>query len=123
MKLDGFTQLMNQIDSAPYTPPSLTEAVQIVGEKLLRALIDQDEIVQVQQDVIFSRSVYEEMVAAVLTLIDQDGSVTAKALRDHFDTSRKYAIGLLEHLDSLGVTRRVGDERVRGRRDPFETQS
>jgi selenocysteine-specific elongation factor len=65
--------------------------------------------------VIFSRTVYEEMVTAVLQIIDRDGAITASALRDRFDTSRKYAIGLLEHLDSIGITRRRGDERVRGR--------
>ena len=32
-----------------------------------------------------------------------------------FGTTRKYAIPFLEHLDSLGVTQRVGDSRVRGR--------
>ena len=73
---------------------------------------------KLQEDVIFATPVYDEMVAAVLELIDQQGAVTAKALRDHFNTSRKYAISLLEHLDTLGVTRRVGDERVRGRSTP-----
>jgi selenocysteine-specific elongation factor len=29
-----------------------------------------------------------------------------------FNTSRKYAIAFLEHLDEARVTRRVGDERV-----------
>jgi selenocysteine-specific elongation factor len=29
-----------------------------------------------------------------------------------FQTSRKYAVALLEHLDGKKITRRVGDERV-----------
>ncbi len=32
--------------------------------------------------------------------------------KDHFGLSRKWAIPLLEHLDSTGVTRRLGDERL-----------
>ena len=32
--------------------------------------------------------------------------------RDLFDTSRRYALALLSHLDERKVTRRVGDERV-----------
>jgi selenocysteine-specific elongation factor len=32
--------------------------------------------------------------------------------KDRFGLSRKWAIPLLEHLDSKGVTRRVGDERM-----------
>ena len=31
--------------------------------------------------------------------------------KDRFGLSRKWAIPLLEHLDSRGVTRRIGDER------------
>ncbi len=32
--------------------------------------------------------------------------------KDHFGLTRKWAIPLLEHLDSTGVTRRLGDERM-----------
>lgn len=99
-----------------YTPPSYSEAVEAVSEPVLRALIEQGEVVQVQPEVIFSRTVYDDMVETTLAIIDADGAITAKALRDHFGTTRKYAIGLLEHLDALGVTRRDGDARVRGRR-------
>ena len=53
-----------------------------------------------------SRAAYDEIVAAVFEMIDTQGSITAGALRDRFGTSRKYAIGLLEHLDALGKTRR-----------------
>lgn len=100
-------------EAAPYTPPSLTEAAQIVTEDVLEGLIDLGEIVRIQPDIILARQVYDEMVAAVLEIIEGTGSVTAAALRDRFNTSRKYAIGLLEHLDTLGMTRRVGDARVR----------
>ncbi len=106
-------RLRAKIAESPYTPPSVAEAVQTVGEDLLRALIDLGELVQVQPDVIFSRAVYEEMVGAVFELIDANGGIAAGALRDRFGTSRKYAIGLLEYLDALGETRREGDLRVR----------
>ncbi|MCZ2097959.1 MAG: SelB C-terminal domain-containing protein [Anaerolineae bacterium] len=108
-------QLQAKIAESPYTPPSFAEAAQIVGADVLYALIDTGEIVQVQPDVIFSRAVYAEMVDAVFGLIDAQGGIAAAALRDRFGTSRKYAIALLEHLDSLGKTRREGDTRVRGR--------
>jgi selenocysteine-specific elongation factor len=108
-------QLRAKIAESPYTPPSFAEAAQIVGEEVLHALIDLGEIVQVQPDVIFSHSVYKELVSAVFEMIDTDGGITAGALRDRFGTSRKYAIGLLEYLDAVGKTRREGDVRVRGR--------
>ncbi len=110
-------QLMRLIQGAPYTPPSYGEAVEIAGEDVLRALIELGELVQVQPDVIFARQAYDILVTTALQLIDEMGDVTAASLRDKFRTSRKYAIGLLEHLDSRGITRRVGDARVRGSLD------
>ena len=52
------------------------------------------------------------MVARVTDTIDQKGEITVADVRDLFDTSRKYAVGLLEHLDSERVTQRVGDVRT-----------
>lgn len=109
-------RLAQQMQNTPYTPPSYAEATALVGEAVLHALIELGEIVQVQPDVIFGSAVYDEMVTEVLNIIDEHNNVDAKGLRDRFNTSRKYAIGLLEHLDSVGITRRVGDARVRGPR-------
>lgn len=112
------TQAVNQLRDAfernPYSPPSYAEACEITGEPLLRALIDMGEIVQVQPQVIFTEQAYRTMIDGVLEMIDTTGEIDAKALRDRFGSSRKYAIGMLEHLDGLGITRRVGDVRVRG---------
>lgn len=109
--------MLNELlSTAPYTPPSFAEAAQITTEEVLYALIDLGEIVLVPPDIIFSKAAYAEMTAGTLALIDQDGSITAKTLRDRYNTSRKYAIALLEHLDTLGITKRVGDIRVRGRK-------
>ena len=52
------------------------------------------------------------MSFAVRAHIEQHGTITLAQTRDLFGTSRKYAQALLEHLDRLRVTRRVGDERV-----------
>jgi len=106
--------LMAQMQTTPYAPPSFLDARDIVGEDVLRALIDRGDIVQVQQDIIFGHEAYRTMIEGILTLIEEQGSITAKIVRDYFNTSRKYAIGLLEHTDSLSITRRVGDDRVRG---------
>jgi selenocysteine-specific elongation factor len=38
--------------------------------------------------------------------------VTVAQFRDRFQTSRKYALAVLEHLDERKITRRVGDARV-----------
>jgi selenocysteine-specific elongation factor len=51
------------------------------------------------------------MVDEVKHMIQTQDSISAAQVRDHFSTSRKYALALLEHLDTIGVTVREGDVR------------
>jgi selenocysteine-specific elongation factor len=55
---------------------------------------------------------YDQFFDWLKTYIAQNGSVTVAQVRDAFNTSRKYALSLLEYTDSQGITRRVGDERI-----------
>ncbi len=92
----------------PYAPPG-----DLLPEPdLLSLLIDQRQVVKVSEGVVFAASAYDEMVDSVITHIKAQGKVTLAEVRDMFNTSRKYAQALLEHLDEKRVTRRVGDERV-----------
>lgn len=98
--------------SAPYTPPSHKEATAIVGEDVLIALIEWGELIRVSPEVLLSPQVFHEFAAETERIIASEGRITLKALRDAFDTSRKYAQAILEYFDSLGITRRDGDDHV-----------
>lgn len=103
-KLDAFLQSLAQ---NPYAPPS-----DLIPEpELLNLLIEQHHVVKVSGDVVFSTSAYNEMMERVTSHLKASGRVTLAEVRDMFKTSRKYALALLEHLDRVKVTRRVGDER------------
>jgi selenocysteine-specific elongation factor len=94
----------------PYAPSS-----EIMPEpELLNFLIKQRRVVKVSDNVVFSASAYDEMVGKIIAHIKAKGKITLAETRDLFNTSRKYAQALLEHLDQEKVTRRVGDERVLG---------
>jgi selenocysteine-specific elongation factor len=105
-------ELLAAFRRAPYTPPSVKESLAAVGEEVLHVLLDRGELVQVSPDVLFLSTTYEEIVDRVRAYIQEQGQITLGETRDLLDTSRKYAQGLLEYLDEVGVTRRVGDERV-----------
>lgn len=61
-----------------------------------------------------------EMRVEILTFLeeklDSDGRLSVAEFRDRFGSSRKYALGILEYLDRINVTRRDGDFRVKGTR-------
>ncbi len=104
--------LMARFYSAPYTTPSVKESEAAVGTDVLMALLDQGKLIKVSDEVLFLPQTYNAMIERIRAHIQQNGSITVAQVRDLFDTSRKYALALLEYLDSKGITRRVGDERV-----------
>lgn len=106
--IDG---LLARFAEAPYSPPSIKECYAEVGEDIYSALVDLGKLIPVNTDVVFSREGYERMVREIRVLLEQNGLVSAAQVRDHLNTSRKYVLGMLEHLDQVGVTVREGDLR------------
>ena len=97
-----------------YSPPSRSELEQHLGlePEVVSALVDQGRLHKLTDNIVFPADVYEEMVQMIVSRIKESGKITVGEVRDHFGTSRKYALAILEHLDEERVTRRVGDERV-----------
>lgn len=103
--------LRRRFEANPFSPPSVKECQAEAGEEVLNALIEMGELTAVSQDVIFRKKEYDLMIARVKELIVQNGRISLAEVRDLFNTSRKYAQALLEHLDAGGVTIRDGDFR------------
>jgi len=106
--IDG---LMARFKTAGYSPPPVKDAQAEVGEDVYAAMVEMGRLVQVSQDVVFSRESYDAMVNEIIRLLSNQGTQTAAQVRDHFNTSRRYVLALLEYLDSTGVTLREGDAR------------
>jgi selenocysteine-specific elongation factor len=104
--------LLARFHNQPYAPPSVKESTDLVSEEVLSVLLNRGELVKVSPDVLFLSETYEEMVRRIEERIQRHGSVTLAGVRDMFDSSRKDVQALLEHLDEVGVTKRVGDKRV-----------
>ncbi len=107
-------ELLAFLGDAGVSPPSTPDLLARFGldSEVLAALLDQGRLAQVTPEIVLEKRVYDAMVQTVVELIRSKGSITVATVRDHFNTSRKYALALLEQLDEKRVTRRVGDERV-----------
>jgi selenocysteine-specific elongation factor len=103
--------LMQKFIQNPYSPPSIKECQTEAGEEIVNALVELNELTAVSSDVVFRKQDYDSMVAQVRAAIQKNGQITLAEVRDLFNTSRKYAQALLEHLDAIGVTMRDGDAR------------
>lgn len=104
--------LIARFQSAPFNPPSPTEAEEAVGGEVVSALVAQGALTRISPNVFLLPETVAAMQAWVVETIGARGQVTAAELRDHFQTSRKYAVSFLEYLDAQKVTLRQGDARV-----------
>ena len=101
-------KFLKALEEDPYAPPS----DQQLDAELLGVLVDQGKVVRVTDTVIFAAAAYEEMTRRIVEHMQAQGSITVAEARTMFDTSRKYVLPLLEHMDRQQITRRSGDERV-----------
>jgi selenocysteine-specific elongation factor len=115
-RIEDAKRVLSVLSRRRFSPPLGAEvrAEANVDESFLHAMADERQIVRVGAEVFFTRDAYDAIVGSVVELIEAEGSVTVARLRDQLGTSRKYALALLEHLDSEHVTRRRGDVRVLG---------
>ncbi len=92
----------------PYSPPTGAQP----DADLLQALIDRGDVVKANDEVVFLKSAYDDMMERSLQRLRQNGQISIQDVRDLFGTSRKYTLALLEQLDRQQLTRRQGDVRV-----------
>jgi selenocysteine-specific elongation factor len=107
-------RLLQRFRESPYTPPGRTEAETEVGVEVLNALIEQGQLVKLGDSVLFLHETYDEAVARLVQYLRVHGKMTVAEARDVLGATRKYILPLLEHMDALKITRRMGDERVLG---------
>ena len=102
---DGF---IRSLEAEPFSPPTDLP----LDSEVLTLLIDEGKVVKVNESVVFSAGAYKTMVERIIAHTKAKGNITVGDGRDMFNSSRKYILPLLEHLDQEHITRRVGDERV-----------
>ena len=110
----------------PGTPEAETPSVATVAEtagldareaqKLIDALVRQGGLVRVGEDLYYPPERLEALMARLAGAMEEAGQITLAGARDLLGTSRRYAQALLEHMDSEGLTLRVGDARRLRRR-------
>ncbi len=106
--------LLSQLHANPFSPPGRAEMETAVGPEVIAALIDQGTLVKISDAILFSRPAYDEALRRILAHLRAHRTITVAEARDLLDTSRKYMLALLEHLDERRITRRQGDDRVLG---------
>lgn len=102
---------------AKYSPPKYDDLLANEKDKktfkmVYDSLLDMGELVKVSEECAFLREYYEAAKEKVVSFIKENRSLSAAQARDLFNTSRKFAVALLENFDIIKLTKRVEDARV-----------
>ncbi|MDR2586982.1 MAG: selenocysteine-specific translation elongation factor [Coriobacteriales bacterium] len=110
-------RLLAVLTAAGGAPPSLGElaaasaADTSLFHRALNLLEKQGRIRKVSRDFCFATEAVEGFKAAVVGRLEAAGSASVSDLKEAMQTSRKYAVPLLEYFDAQGLTCRSGDMR------------
>ncbi|MBM7855901.1 selenocysteine-specific elongation factor [Desulfohalotomaculum tongense] len=105
-----------------FQPPRWKEALkqanikQEDGGEYLSYLTRTGKIIKVADDIYFHRDTLKQAQEKVIQYLKENNSISIAETRDLLQTSRKYALPLLEYFDRERITRRTGDDRVLGAR-------
>ena len=83
----------------------------MVGKEVFQALVERGDLAQVSAEVVFGQLDLQNMMAEIEAVIKKSGLITLAQVRDRFQTSRRYALAVLEAMDRQGITSREGDLR------------
>jgi selenocysteine-specific elongation factor len=92
--------------------PRLAEALPEECRALVELLVQRGRAVRVSDSLLFHADALEAARERIAAHEKAETGMTAAEIRSHLETSRKYVIPLLEHLDASGFTVRRGDLRV-----------
>ncbi|WP_160317457.1 selenocysteine-specific translation elongation factor [Ornatilinea apprima] len=103
--------LLKKFADAPTSPPGVKECVDEVGEEIYNALTGQGLLLAVSKEVVFRKEDFDRMLEMIREEWGNGTTFTMAQARDRLQTSRKYAVALLEYLDEQKITVREGDAR------------
>ena len=86
------------------------------AQRLVDALVRRGRLVKVGEDLYYPPERLTALMGRLAATMEAGGQLTLAEARDLLGTSRRYAQALLEHMDSEGMTLRVGDARRLRRR-------
>ena len=108
-------RIQQAYEEAGLTPPSPAELGRRLGAKpqildgVIGYLVESRRLVRLPGELIVAAAAIERVKADLRSSGLERFKVPA--FKERYGISRKWAIPILEHLDSVGVTRRLGDER------------
>ena len=109
--LDSFAKA--KYDFVRYSELDLKGVDKAVADDILNILLEERQVVKVTDDMYTLRDYMEHATEVIRAKLSEDPLITIAQVRDLFETSRKSAKPILEYMDSIKVTKKMGAESER----------
>ena len=109
--------VLRVLEDRGFQPPARAELASELGmqgaqmDDMLKLMHKEGSAVRINDAMYLSAPVYKKMIALLGGFFKNKGEMTVSEFRDLLGTTRKYAVPLLEYLDSNNITLRTGDVR------------
>ncbi len=100
--------------SDPQNPPSRKQVEQksFAVRDILSFMIESGELIDLPGGLLLLGDDFDRVRSKIIETIKSKGKIDVGGVRELSGFSRKYSVPILEKLDSIGLTKRVGDHRV-----------
>lgn len=111
------SKIIELLDKGGFQPPlknEISSSLKIDPKRLsdiLNILSKEGSAVRISESLYLSTSSYGKMLEGLKAFFLDKPEISVAEFRDMLNTSRKYALPLLEHLDAQNITLRTGDVR------------
>jgi selenocysteine-specific elongation factor len=85
-----------------------------IGNEVVNYLVEVGKLLRLGDGIFLHSDVFKNVREKIKNILLKKESITVAELRDDIKTNRKLAIALMEFLDHVGFTQRVGDKRYPG---------
>ena len=110
-------KIIEQLKKNEFQPPFKNELAQNLNipesklSDILKIIAKSGKIIRINDSLYLLKESYEKMLALLKDFFAKKSEMTVSEFRTMLNTTRKYALPYLEHLDSSKITLRVGEVR------------
>jgi selenocysteine-specific elongation factor len=110
-------KILDLLQKGGFQPPNKEELSQSLKldqkhlSDILKLMVKEGSLMRINESMYLTSSVYNDMIKALKDFFSKKSEMTVAEFRDILATTRKYALPILEYLDSNKITLRVGDIR------------
>ena len=97
------------LESNSYAPPTNHN----IEKDIINFLIEKNKVMKISDNIIYSITTYNEMLSKIKIALQRNDLFKVDDFKKLFNTTRKYTIPFLEHLDESLITKRYKDGRIK----------